>query len=597
LFWRNDRQPAEDETSLSAPPAGTTVIDIDELPATRPTVDHDQLGDLLVDRGLVTPAQLSAALVQQPVSGKRLGTLLVELGAITERDLVEVLAEQMHLDWIDLRRIQPEPGAVALVPEAVARAGTAIPIRSVNGELEVAVADPLDPALAQVKDAVTAPVRFLFAPPSDIARAIEQSYRALAGMDRHVDAFTASAALRKAATASSQSATPGEAPVVQAVDLIITQALRDRASDVHIEPQDARLRIRYRIDGVLRDELALPETMGTAVVSRIKIMAQMNIVDRRRAQDGQIAMEVDGRFVDIRVATTPTIWGEKAVLRLLDRNRTIFQLDDLGMPADIHEQYSRLVRSPIGMMICAGPTGSGKTTTLYATLSEINEVELNVTTIEDPVEYVFPSINQIQINEQAGITFAGGLRSILRQDPDVILVGEIRDPETAQIAVQSALTGHAVLSSLHATDASSALHRFLDMGIESFLIASSVIGVVSQRLVRRICTQCRAPYEPSVEELATYEAFGGPAKTEFTHGEGCYFCSQTGYQSRVGVYELLAVTDAIKQVLVDKGSLEDLRAAAVAGGMRTLHQEGVRLVANDVTTMAEVARSIYTLSG
>jgi type IV pilus assembly protein PilB len=555
-----------------------------------------RLGDLLVERPLVTPAQLSAALVQQPVSGKRLGTLLVELGALTERDLVEVLADQQHLEWVDLRQVKPDPEAVSQLPEAVARACTAIPIRTVDGRLDVAVADAFDPVLAQVTAAVATPVRFVLASPSDIARAIHQAYRALAGMDRHVDAFTASAALRKT-TVSTQSAIPGEAPVVQAVDLIITQALRDRASDIHVEPQDGRLRVRYRIDGVLRDELALPEAMGTAVVSRIKIMAQMNIVDRRRAQDGQIAMEVDGRWVDIRVATTPTIWGEKAVLRLLDRNRIIFQLDELGMPADIHEQYSRLVRSPIGMMICAGPTGSGKTTTLYATLSEINEVERNVTTIEDPVEYVFPSINQIQINDQAGITFAGGLRSILRQDPDVILVGEIRDPETAQIAVQSALTGHAVLSSLHATDASSALHRFLDMGIESFLIASSVIGVVSQRLVRRICTQCRAPYQPSVDELALYEAYGGRPKTEFTHGEGCFFCAKTGYQSRIGVYELLAVTDAIKQVLVDKGSLEKLRAAAVGGGMRTLHQEGMRLVADDVTTIAEVTRSIYTLTG
>jgi type IV pilus assembly protein PilB len=610
LFWRNDRQPLDGAKTPAAPvspppPAlrpepsrpATTIIDVDAVPGTQGPSGGRRLGDILVERALVTPAQLSAALVQQPVAGKRLGTLLVELGALTERALVEVLAEQKGLDWIDLRRVQPQPPAVALVPEAVARACTAIPIRVVNGELEVAVPDPFDPVLSQVKEAVKNPVRFLFAPPSDIARAIEQAYRALAGMDRHVDAFTASAALRKAATTAAQSTLPGEAPVVQAVDLIITQALRDRASDIHIEPQDARLRVRYRIDGVLRDELALPESMGTAVVSRIKIMAQMNIVDRRRAQDGQIAMEVDGRWVDIRVATTPTIWGEKAVLRLLDRNRTIFQLDDLGMPADIHEQYSKLVRSPIGMMVCAGPTGSGKTTTLYATLSEINEVERNVTTIEDPVEYVFPSINQIQINEQAGITFAGGLRSILRQDPDVILVGEIRDPETAQIAVQSALTGHAVLSSLHATDASSALHRFLDMGIETFLIASSVIGVVSQRLVRRICAQCRVPYQPTIEEMAIYEALGGPPKTDFTHGEGCFFCSQTGYQSRIGVYELMAVTDAVKKVLIDKGTLEELRAAAVAGGMRTLHQEGTRLVASDVSTIAEISRSIYTLAG
>jgi type IV pilus assembly protein PilB len=477
----------------------------------------------------------------------------------------------------------------------VARRIRAIPIRQDGGGVLVAVADPLDEAgLEEVAREIGLPVTFVLATPSDILQAVDGAYRVLAGMDRHVEAFQAGAALRKVADAA-RAGTAGEGPLAQAVDAIITQALRDRASDVHIEPQERRVRVRFRIDGVLHDVVALPDTMAPGILSRLKVMAGMNIVERRRPQDGQITTEVDGRSVDIRVATSPMIWGEKAVLRLLDRSRLLIQLDQLGMSPGVRELYSRVVRSPIGMVVCAGPTGSGKTTTLYATLTEVNDIERNITTLEDPVEYVFPSINQIQINEQAGISFAEGLRAILRQDPDVILIGEIRDSETAMIAVQSALTGHCVLSSLHATDAASALHRFLDMGVEPFLIASSVSGILSQRLVRRICNHCRAPYNPSVEELALYEAHGGEPKARFTHGEGCNFCARTGYLSRIGVYEFMPVTDAVKEVLVERGSPAQIRAVAAAEGTRSLLGEAMRLVAEDVTTIAEVARSIYTV--
>jgi type IV pilus assembly protein PilB len=288
-----------------------------------------------------------------------------------------------------------------------------------------------------------------------------------------------------------------------------------------------------------------------------------------------------------------TIWGEKAVLRLLDTTRQLLDMSHLGMPPETRDDFSKLVRSPFGMVLCAGPTGSGKTTTLYAVLTEIADSERNVTTIEDPVEYVFPSINQIQINEQADITFAGGLKAILRQDPDVILVGEIRDIETARIAVQSALTGHFVLSSLHSTDATSALHRFIDMGIEPFLIASSVIALVAQRLVRRICSACREPYVPSSDELALYERWGGTAKETFWHGAGCNFCAHTGYSERIGVYELLRVTEDIRELVVKQASQDDLRARAEYEGMRTLRDEGLSLIEHDVTTVAEILRTIY----
>ncbi len=409
----------------------------------------------------------------------------------------------------------------------------------------------------------------MLAPLSEMRRAIENNYRAIGGLDHLVQAFEAIEGTRRR-TIETTPLTPDvvaeDAPVVQVVGRILTQAMRDRASDVHIEPSELGIRVRYRIDGALKEVLTLPSSMGIGLISRIKIMAGMNIVERRRPQDGQLRTEIDGKEVDVRVATVATIWGEKCVMRLLDRTRSVLRLSELGMPPEAAETYSNFVRAPFGMVLCAGPTGSGKTTTLYATLTEISDDTRNVMTIEDPVEYVFPSINQIQTNEQAGLTFATGLRSILRQDPDVILVGEIRDVETARIAVQSALTGHLVLSSLHATDSVSALHRFLDMGIESFLVASSVIGIVGQRLVRRICPSCKASYTPTDAERAFYEESGGPEKRDFVRGEGCNFCSGTGYQERIGVYELLRITPEIKRLVVGWATQDELRQAGGTSG-------------------------------
>jgi type IV pilus assembly protein PilB len=385
-----------------------------------------------------------------------------------------------------------------------------------------------------------------------------------------------------------------DAPVVRVVQMVITQGLRDRASDIHIEPSGDRVRVRYRIDGALTDVLDLPGSIGPAIVSRVKILGGMNIVERRRPQDGQISMEVEGREVDIRVATTAVVGGEKVVMRLLDKSRPLFKLEQLGMAHDVADRYSGLIHSPYGMVICAGPTGGGKTTTLYASLGELDSPERNIMTIEDPVEYTFDSINQIQINEQAGITFAGGLKSILRQDPDIILVGEIRDVDTARIAVQSALTGHFVLSSLHATEAVSALYRLLDMGIESFLIASSITAVVAQRLVRRSCTSCLEPYQPTAEELAFLRAFGSDEpESGFVHGVGCHLCAHTGFLERIGVYELLAVTDEVRELIVDRAPQDQMRKVAQHQGMRTLQEQAVRLVLDGTTTAAEVMRSIY----
>jgi len=555
--------------------------------------------DVLLERNLITDSQIDQALAAQPKTESELSDVVVSMGFIEERDVIDARAELYGMTVADLRQTTPEPEALALIPDSMAREHFVIPMKLDEVGLHVAMAEqPSAELLTLLGETSGNSIRPMLAPLSEIHRAIDNNYRAIGGLDQLVQAFEAVETTRRRTIDTAPTTTADivedDAPVVQVVGRILTQAMRDRASDVHIEPTEGGLRVRYRIDGALKQVLMLPASMGVGLISRIKIMAGMNIVERRRPQDGQLRTEIDGREVDVRVATVSTIWGEKCVMRLLDRTRSVLHLGELGMPADSAEMYSNFVRAPFGMVLCAGPTGSGKTTTLYATLTEISDPTRNVMTIEDPVEYIFPAINQIQTNEQAGLTFATGLRSILRQDPDVILVGEIRDVETARIAVQSALTGHLVLSSLHATDAVSALHRFLDMGIESFLVASSVIGIVGQRLVRRICPTCKVSYTLNDAERAFYEESGGPEKTDFVRGTGCNFCSGTGYQERIGVYELLRITPEIKRLVVGWATQDELRRLAERQGMRSLRQEAIDLVARDVTTVSEVIRSIYS---
>jgi type IV pilus assembly protein PilB len=558
--------------------------------------EKGRLGDHLLDRHLITPSQLDQALAEQRESGHKLGNVLVSIGALDELVLADVLGSFFGLVSLNLRRENIDSDVLLLIPEVVARENLVIPIRFGEGGLHVAVSEPSEELSALLAHTSGRPVRMMIAPMSDIRWAIDSNYRALGSVARLVQAFEAVEESRKQNVNGSEAEILGDnAPVVQVVDRILTQAIRDRASDVHIEPSDEGVRIRFRIDGALTEVLKLPAAIGPVLVSRIKIMANMNIVERRRPQDGQLTITIDDKQVDVRVATVATIMGENCVMRILDKTRSVLRLSELGMPPDTHATYMKLVRAPFGMVLCAGPTGSGKTTTLYSTLGEVSDSKQNVMTIEDPVEYVFPSINQIQTNEQAGLNFATGLKSILRQDPDVILVGEIRDVETTRVAVQSALTGHFVISSMHATDSVSALHRLLDMGIESFLIASSVLGVVGQRLLRRICPSCKTRYELTEEERIFYELSEGPEKTDFYHGTGCNFCSDTGYKDRIGIYELLVMTPEIKRLIVGWATQEELRALAVQQGMRTLRQEAIRLVAQDVTSVSEVIRSVYTL--
>jgi type IV pilus assembly protein PilB len=557
-----------------------------------------RLGERLLARRLINDGQLRRALELQPQTSRLLGAVLLDLGALDEDRLTAVLGEHLEVPVADLRREAVDPEAAQLVPAEFARRHVILPMRKRDGELAVAMADPTNlhlindlrlitglaiaPYIAGQSDILANLSRIHSMRPRihEAARSLEES-RPQLGVTRTI-VFELSNI-----TATS--------PAVEIVNLLITQGLRDRASDIHVEPQKDYLRIRFRVDGVLQDVAHLPTTTGAALASRIKIMADMNIVERRRAQDGQISLTVDGRDLDVRVATIETIWGEKLVLRLLDRGRSLITLEQLGFSRGAYERFHAMLHSPYGMIIVSGPTGSGKTTTLYAAIHELDQQVRNIMTIEDPVEYTFDNINQSQINKLADISFANGLRAILRQDPDIILVGEIRDRETAEIAVQSALTGHLVLSSLHATDGAGALLRFIDMGIEGFLIASSVIAIVAQRLVRKVCDGCKTQHTPTVEEAEFAASLGRSIPTHLYHGQGCGRCNHTGYYDRIGVFEVLTMTDELKRMVIAKAGHREIMDAAVESGVVPLRLDAWEKAAAGVTTVSEVLRSVYIL--
>jgi type IV pilus assembly protein PilB len=503
---------------------------------------------------------------------------------------VAATSEQLGPARVDLGACPSQPEALAVVPEAYAAANRLVPLRLEEGCLVVACAEPIRPeVLSELQVLSRHQVRALAASADEVEEAIEQRYRVLPDVAEHVRAFTE----RQPAASPPLLAINEHSPVVRVVDLIIAQGLRDRASDVHLEPQQGYLRVRFRIDGLLTDVLRLPRAMAPALASRIKVMANMDIVDRHNAQDGQIQLEADGRLVDIRVSTLETQWGEKVVLRLLDRGRTLLSLDQLGLAGDACRVVRRLLRSPFGMLVVSGPTGSGKTTTLYAAIRELDPITQNITTIEDPIEYTFENINQVPIRRVGGLGFAGALKAILRQDPDVILVGEVRDRETAEIAIRSALTGHLVLCSLHATDAGAVIQRFIEMGIDGFLVASALAGVVAQRLVRRICPYCPETYQPGPEEVRLWLEHGLGSKPAFVRGRGCNHCAGTGYRGRIGVFETLVVSEHIKRLISEKAPAVSIREQAQREGMRTLRADAVDKVARDLTTLSEVVRCVW----
>jgi type IV pilus assembly protein PilB len=573
-------------------------LEVPDMWRTAAASRNRRLGQVLLDEGLVTEEQLARALAAQRTTAAQLGAVLVSQGAIPEDQMTQLLSAHLDTPVADLKHMEVDAEVARLVPEDFARHNLVLPLHRENGHLAVAMGDPSNvPLLNDLRLITGLPIAPKIAGPSDILvnlTRIHSMHPRLVEAARTLQESRPEMRLDRVMTLELASVTSGS-PAVEIVNLLIRQGLRDRASDIHIEPQKDYLRIRFRIDGVLQDMAHLPTSTGAALASRVKIMAGMNIVERRRAQDGQISVNVDDRELDVRVATIETIWGEKLVMRLLDRSRSLITLPQLGFSRSAHAEYHRMLHSPYGMMIVSGPTGSGKTTTLYASVHELDQQVRNIMTIEDPVEYTFQNINQSQINKLADISFANGLRAILRQDPDIILVGEIRDRETAEIAVQSALTGHLVLSSLHATDAVGALLRFTDMGIEGFLIASSVIAIVAQRLVRKNCDGCKVPYSPTQEDLDFATSIGVAPPLTLYHGQGCSRCNGTGYYDRLGVFEVLTMSDEVKRMVINKGSHQAIMAAAIAGGMVPLRTDAWQKIIGGVTTVSEVLRSVYIL--
>ena len=566
--------------------------------APNPVAPDMRIGERLLSEGRIDESQLKRALDAQRLSGYPLGFVMVNLGLIDEDTLTVALGVHLDVPIADLGTEAVDPEVARLVPEEFARRNTVLPMRRDNGHLLVAMTDPTNlPLLNDVRLYTGVPVVAHLATRSDILANLSRVYSMRPRLQEAAKSLQESRPQLSVERASSidLNAITASSPAVEIVNLLITQGVRDRASDIHMEPQKGYLRIRFRIDGVLQDVAHLPSATGSALASRIKIMADMNIVERRRAQDGQISMTIDGRELDIRVATLETIWGEKIVLRLLDRSRSLITLPQLGFSRGAYDVYHRMLHSPYGMIIVSGPTGSGKTTSLYASINELDQQVRNIMTIEDPVEYMFDNINQSQINKLADISFANGLRAILRQDPDIILVGEIRDRETAEIAVQSALTGHLVLSSLHATDAVGALLRFIDMGIDGFLIASSVIAIVAQRLVRKICDGCKTAYEPTASDIEFGLSLGREIPTHLYRGRGCTRCNMTGYFDRIGVFEVLVMTDSLKRLVIARASQKELLEAAVAGGMTPVRVDAWDKVTAGVTTVSEVLRSVYII--
>ncbi len=552
------------------------------------------LGEVLLESKLITKDQLDQVLsMQQTGDIRRLGTILIDQEWITAESLALALSIHLNLPFADLSRQTISPELTRIIPENVARRYQLIPVEISNGSLVVVMEDPTDISVISEISALTGmSITASVGVGLDIKSAIDLHYKANQEIEREVAEFTGVDDLEDA---DLDARAVLEDPVVRAVDMILEQAVRDRASDIHIVPDHDSVRIRYRVDGILKDALSLPHGSHYQLLSRIKVLAGMNIAERRRPQDGQFSDSISGEETFFRVATSDTTLGEMATIRILGRTESILNINGLGMQPDVIEQFRRLVLSPFGMVLVAGPTGSGKTTTLYAALNQLDRKQHNILTIEDPVEYNFEGINQIQVNRAADITFATGLRGVMRLDPDKIMVGEIRDLETANAAVQAALTGHLVLSSIHANDAAGTFFRLIHLGIDQYLINSSVLGLVSQRLIRLSCPHCKVKTTPPDSVKKIYQAEMGEALKKFNKGEGCTYCHQTGYLGRTGVYELLPVTTKIRQMFSAGASSSEIKSAAIDAGMMSMLKDGLLKVKQGLTTPEEVLRTIYSV--
>ena len=565
---------------------------------------YKRLGEVLIAAGVITEADLERGLALQKGSKERLGTVLIANGIITEEHLMEALQLQLGVDFVDLTKVNIPVELAQLVPKNIARAHQVVPVKVMMDELYLAMSDPLNfYAMEEVQKAVRKKV----VPVLATADAIEHAMQVLYGNEgaaKAIEEMKREAAERGAGHSDDDYAfvsnkiddeSVNSAPTIRLVNSIIERAVTERASDIHLEPQEFVMQVRIRVDGLMRDTLTVPKDLQGSVISRLKIMAGLNIAERRIPQDGRCNIKVKQKDIDLRVSTLPTVYGEKIVVRLLDKTGGAITKDAIGMSGDDLEKYEKMIRCRSGVILIAGPTGSGKSTTMNAMIGDLNRREVNLVTLEDPVEYNIEGVNQVQINEKTGMTFANGLRAILRQDPDIIAVGEIRDGETAEIAMRAAITGHVVLSTVHTNDAVGTIERLIDIGVEPYLVASALRGVISQRLVRRLCPHCKEAYQPSAEELQDLGIADG-AGMQFYRSKGCPKCFDTGYHGRIAVFEFLPVDRAIRTMISDGSARAQIEAylkdAAQKTGFISLRDNGLRLLAEGVTSVEELLRVI-----
>ncbi len=565
------------------------------------TLPKLKLGDLLVRTGVITGEQLQEVLKDQTQTGGRLGSLLVTKGFLTEQSLIEVLEFQLGIPHVVLSKRRIEPEIIALIPEHLAKKYKVFPVEKRENRLVLGMVDPTDVfAVDELKLSIHMEIQPVIVTEEDLNRAYNQYYGMSGTVQEVVKDLDVEFEQEKQEEVSAEAlkAMVDEAPIVKLVNLIISQAAKEGVSDIHIEPNETELMVRYRVDGRLRQMMTSPKNTQAAIISRIKIISNMNIAEKRLPQDGKIQTKVDGKAIDIRVSAIPTVYGEKIVMRLLFKTNILKKLDDLGFLPDTLEKFRSVYTRPHGVILVTGPTGSGKSTTLSSVLNELNSPEENIMTVEDPVEYQIPGVNQVQVNNKAGLTFALALRSFLRQDPDIIMVGEIRDQETAQIATQAALTGHIVLSTLHTNDAPSTITRLIDMGIEPFLVATTVTGVLAQRLVRAICNDCKTQYSLQPDD-AYYRVIREslpeipPQQLVFYQGVGCRSCNNKGYAKRIAIHEVLLLSPEIRSLICQNVPSGILREAAIKEGMRTLLRDGLYKALEGKTTVEEIIRIAY----
>lgn len=555
------------------------------------------LSDILRKKGLISEKDMDRILKTQKDTVKDLQKIIIELDILKKDEMMIALANEIGVKYVNLNEITIDPVIVVLIPEEMARRHQLIAIDKSENKLTVAMANPLDVfAYDEIKIRLGYNLEAVLSYGEDINKALDEVFGVTDEWDQVIDKFenmTVTVLKEEEKEAELSALTAGEeAPIISLVNLMILRAVKEQASDIHIESfGDETLQVRYRIDGILHDVMSLPRQLRLAVISRIKIMSDLDIAERRLPQDGRIQINVGGRTINIRVSILPTVNGEGAVLRILDPTSILLELNSLGFSQDILPKFTSLIKKPNGIILVTGPTGSGKSTTLYTTLNILNSTEKKIMTIEDPVEYRLKGINQVQAKPKIGLTFAAGLRSFLRQDPDIMLVGEIRDKETAEVAVQAALTGHLVLSTLHTNDAPSSVIRLIDMGIEPFLISSSVIGVIAQRLVRRICPRCKKEAKLTSDLAKILEEYNMDSKKIILNkGEGCPYCKETGYKGRIAIFELMIITDTIRDLISSNITSGKLRETAIKEGMCQLKEDGLKKVCEGVTTIDEVLR-------